>query len=186
MIKTLENRRIFRCSSWMILIVLVCSLFTGCTLLDVKDKGGMINPDAASLEGETSTDGDSAENDISRFMKNKTGSESESEINGDRDTSEAEMQKTISGGAWMTAAGKSALAEDREYVNQLNAAAGVYFVDYTADFMGTGRQEQVKSLFPYLENLPADHRIECDGDEWYVIVPASEDWTITINSMAGR
>ena len=182
MIKALENRRIFRCGSWMILIVLACSLFTGCTLLDVKDKGGMINPDAASLEGETSTDGDSAENDISRFMKNKTGSESESEINGDRDTSEAEMQKTISGGTWMTAAGESALVEDREYVNQLNAAAGVYFIDYTADFMGTGRQEQVKTLFPYLENLPADHRIECDGDEWYVIVPASEDWTITINS----
>ena len=77
MIKTLENRRIFRCSSWMILIVLVCSLFTGCTLLDVKDKGGMINPDAASLEGETSMDGDRTENDISRFMKNKTGSESD-------------------------------------------------------------------------------------------------------------
>lgn len=187
MIKTLENRRTFWCGSWMILIILVCSLFTGCTLLDVKDKGGMINPDAASLEGETSTDGDRTENDISRFMKNKTGSESGSEISGDsdrsaRDTSGAEMQKTISGGAWMTAAGKSALAEDREYVNQLNAAAGVYFVDYTADFMGTGRQEQVKILFPYLENLPADHRIECDGDEWYVIVPASEDWTITINS----
>ena len=103
----------------MILIILVCSLFTGCTLLDVKDKGGMINPDAASLEGETSTDGDRTENDISRFMKNKTGSEPGSEISGDsdrsaRDTSGAEMQKTISGGAWMTAAGKSALAEDRE------------------------------------------------------------------------
>lgn len=39
----------------------------------------------------------------------------------------------------------------------------------------------MKSLFPYLENLPADHRIECEGDEWYVIVPAGENWTITIN-----
>ena len=72
MIKTLENRRTFWCGSWMILIVLVCSLFTGCTLLDVKDKGGMMNPDAASLEGETSTDGDRTENDISRFMKIET------------------------------------------------------------------------------------------------------------------
>lgn len=52
---------------------------------------------------------------------------------------------------------------------------------YTADFTGGGRQEQVKILFPYLENLPADHRIECDGDEWYVIVPASENWTIAVN-----
>lgn len=48
-------------------------------------------------------------------------------------------------------------------------------------FTSGGRQEQVKILFPYLENLPADHRIECDGDEWYVIVPASENWTIAVN-----
>ena len=146
----------------------------------------MENPDVVSREDETGTDGDKAEGNINRFMKKKTGAESGSELHADsdqllRETPGSEMQKTVSGSTWMTAAGKSALAEEQEYVNQLHAAAGVYFVDYTADFMGTGRQDQVKSLFPYLENLPADHRIECEGDEWYVIVPAGENWTITIN-----
>ena len=189
MTKTLEMKRTFLSGSRIVLAVLMCSLFTGCALVDIKDKGRMENPDVVSREEETGTDGDKAESNINRFMKKKTGAESGSELHADsdqllRETPGSEMQKTVSGSTWMTAAGKSALAEEQEYVNQLHAAAGVYFVDYTADFMGTGRQEQVKSLYPYLENLPADHRIECEGDEWYVIVPASESWTITINRSA--
>lgn len=39
---------------------------------------------------------------------------------------DGEIQKTVSSGTWMTETGKSALVEDREYVNQLSAAAGVY------------------------------------------------------------
>ena len=189
MTKSLETKRSFLSVSRIVLAVLMCLLFTGCALLDIKDKGGMVNPDAVSEE-ETGVAGNKTENNMSRFMKTKTGTESDTEITADgdqpvrkpvRETMDGEIQKTVSSGTWMTETGKSALVEDREYVNQLAAAAGVYFIDYTADFTGGGRQEQVKILFPYLENLPADHRIECDGDEWYVIVPASENWTIAVN-----
>ena len=186
MIKSLENNRTVLNGSRIVLVALMCSMLTGCALLDVKDKGGMENPDVVSKAETTSTTGNTAEDPMSRFIKKETGAESGTEIRADRDelpreTPGTKMQKPISEGTWMTENGKAALIEDREYVNRLNAAAGVYFVDYTADFMSTGRQEQVKTLFPYLENLPSDHRIECDGDEWYVIVPASENWTITIN-----
>ncbi len=189
MTKSLETKRSFLSVSRIVLAVLMCLLFTGCALLDIKDKGGMVNPDAVSEE-ETGVAENETENDMSRFMKKKTETESDTEITADgdqpvrkpvRETMDGEIQKTVSSGTWMTETGKSALVEDREYVNQLSAAAGVYFIDYTADFTSGGRQEQVKILFPYLENLPADHRIECDGDEWYVIVPASENWTIAVN-----
>lgn len=186
MIKSLENKRTFLKGGRIILAVLMCSLFTGCALLDVKDKGGMENPDVVSRGETAGADESTAGSNMNRFMKKETGEETETEILADsdelpRETTGEKTQKPVSGGNWMTENGKAALIEDREYVNRLNAAAGVYFVDYTADFMSTGRQEQVKILFPYLENLPSDHRIECDGDEWYVIVPASENWTITIN-----
>lgn len=186
MIKSLENKRTFLKGGWIILAVLMCSLFTGCALLDVKDKGGMENPDVVSRGETAGADESTAGSNMNRFMKKKTGEETETEILADsdelpRETSGTKMQKPISEGTWMTENGKAALIEDREYVKRQSAAVGVYFVDYTADLMNTGRQEQVKILFPYLENLPADHRIECDGAEWYVIVPASENWTITIN-----
>ena len=186
MIKSLENKRTFLKGVRIILAVLMCSLFTGCALLDVKDKGGMENPDVVSRGETAGADESTAGSNMNRFMKKKTGEETETEILADsdelpRETTGAKTQESVSGGNWMTENGKAALIEDREYVKRQSAAVGVYFVDYTADLMNTGRQEQVKILFPYLENLPSDHRIECDGGEWYVIVPASENWTITIN-----
>ena len=132
MTKSLETKRSFLSVSRIVLAVLMCLLFTGCALVDIKDKGGMENPDVVSREDETGTDGDKAEGNINRFMKKKTGAESGSELHADsdqllRETPGSEMQKTVSGSTWMTAAGKSALAEEQEYVNQLHAAAGVYF-----------------------------------------------------------
>ena len=150
MTKSLETKRSFLSVSRIVLAVLMCLLFTGCALLDIKDKGGMVNSDAVSEE-ETGVAGNETENNMSRFMKKKTGTESDTEITADgdqpvrkpvRETMDGETQKTVSGGTWMTETGKSALVEDREYVNQLAAAAGVYFIDYTADFTGGGRQEQ--------------------------------------------
>lgn len=48
----------------------MCLLFTGCALLDIKDKGGMVNPDAVSEE-ETGVAENETENDMSRFMKRR-------------------------------------------------------------------------------------------------------------------
>ena len=83
----------------------------------------MENPDVVSREDETGTDGDKAEGNINRFMKKKTGTESDTEITADgdqpvrkpvRETMDGEIQKTVSSGTWMTETGKSALGEDRE------------------------------------------------------------------------
>lgn len=50
MTKSLETKRSFLSVSRIVLAVLMCLLFTGCALLDIKDKGGMVNPDAVSEE----------------------------------------------------------------------------------------------------------------------------------------
>lgn len=71
MTKSLETKRSFLSVSRIVLAVLMCLLFTGCALLDIKDKGGMVNPDAVSEE-ETGVAGNETENDMSRFMKKKT------------------------------------------------------------------------------------------------------------------
>ena len=76
MIKSLENKRTFLKGVRIILAVLMCSLFTGCALLDVKDKGGMENPDVVSKAETTSTTGNTAEDPMSRFIKEETGAES--------------------------------------------------------------------------------------------------------------
>ena len=129
MTKSLETKRSFLSVSRIVLAVLMCLLFTGCALLDIKDKGGMVNPDAVSEE-ETGVAENETENDMSRFMKKKTETESDTEITADgdqpvrkpvRETMDGEIQKTVSSGTWMTETGKSALVEDREYVNQLSA-----------------------------------------------------------------
>ena len=82
MTKSLETKRLFLSVSRIVLAVLMCLLFTGCALLDIKDKGGMVNPDAVSEE-ETGVAGNETENNMSRFMKKKTGTESDTEITAD-------------------------------------------------------------------------------------------------------
>ena len=67
MTKSLETKRSFLSVSRIVLAVLMCLLFTGCALLDIKDKGGMVNPDAVSEE-ETGVAGNETENNMSRFM----------------------------------------------------------------------------------------------------------------------
>ena len=84
MTKSLETKRSFLSVSRIVLALLMCLLFTGCALLDIKDKGGMVNPDAVSEE-ETGVAGNETENDMSRFMKKKTGTESDTEITADGD-----------------------------------------------------------------------------------------------------
>ncbi len=79
----------------------MCSLFTGCALVDIKDKGGMENPDVVSREEETGTDGDKARGNINRFMKRRRG-RVRLELHADsdqliRETPGSEMQKTVSG-----------------------------------------------------------------------------------------
>lgn len=70
MTKSLETKRSFLSVSRIVLAVLMCLLFTGCALLDIKDKGGMVNPDAVSEE-ETGVAENETENDMSRFMKRR-------------------------------------------------------------------------------------------------------------------
>ena len=84
MTKSLETKRSFLSVSRIVLAVLMCLLFTGCALLDIKDKGGMVNPDAVSEE-ETGVAENETENDMSRFMKKKTETESDTEITADGD-----------------------------------------------------------------------------------------------------
>lgn len=103
MTKSLETKRSFLSVSRIVLAVLMCLLFTGCALLDVKDKGGMENPDVVSRAETTSTTGNTAEDPMSRFIKKETGTE----IRADRDelpreTSGTKTQKPISEESWMT------------------------------------------------------------------------------------
>ena len=85
MIKSLENKRTFLKGVRIILAVLMCSLFTGCALLDVKDKGGMENPDVVSRGETAGADESTAGSNMNRFMKKKTGEETETEILADSD-----------------------------------------------------------------------------------------------------
>ena len=85
MIKSLANKRTFLKGGRIILAVLMCSLFTGCALLDVKDKGGMENPDVVSRGETAGADESTAGSNMNRFMKKKTGEETETEILADSD-----------------------------------------------------------------------------------------------------
>lgn len=140
------------------ILVLFCTFLTGCTLLDIKDGGlGMTNPDYVETEEESTTSDHTESPDLEEFQKEGTTS-------------------------WLTEAGKAALAEEQESLRDYGAVLGAAFLGYTADYSFPGRQEQREETYPYLAQIPSDRIVEYVGAEWYVILPAEEGWSISVES----
>ena len=140
------------------ILVLFCTFLTGCTLLDIKDGGlGMTNPDYVEPEEESTTSDHTESPDLGESQKEGTTS-------------------------WLTEAGKAALVEEQEWLQDYGAAFGASFLGYTPDYSFPGKEYQRAETYPYLDGIPENHIIEYTGDEWYVIVPAEDGWKISIES----
>ena len=195
-----KNRRNRRRGFPVALALLLCPLLAACGLLDIKDKGGMENPDVerARQEGkegpeddadseeadqedaddDDADDADVADDDAARG-KEQGPDDDCYELNDDMDSDDWDDLEDVS---WLTQTGRIQFETDREFVRENQAAVGVAFLGYTADYEMSGKQEQLRLSFPYLENLPAGQTVEYSGDEWYLIVPESDDWSITMNA----
>ena len=134
------------------LLMLLCTFLNGCQLLDIRDGGlGMTNPD---YKGDTEST--EQKDDPEQFEKEETA-------------------------LWLTEEGKAVIAQEREWMRYYEAVMGAAFLGYTADYNYPGQKEQREQEYPYLQGITADHIVEYEGDEWYVIVP-EEGWKLSIET----
>ena len=160
-----------------LLMVFSVSL-TGCTLLGTG-KGSVSMPaseqdkeetfraeDDKAVSGEKTSDSSSDKDEVVVLAENAPASK-------------ASQQES---GSWQTEAGKTAMAEERQYLKELGAVFGAVFLDYTADYNFPGKKEQREKGYPFLEDIPSDHIVEYDGDEWYAVVPAEDGWTFSVDA----
>ena len=200
-----KNRRNRRRGFPVVLALLLCPLLAACGLLDIKDKGGMENPDVvrarqegkedpeddadleeADREDVADDDADDDDADDADVADDDAARGKEQEPDDDcyelSDEMDSDDWDDLEDASWLTQTGRIQFENDREFVRENQAAVGVAFLGYTADYEMSGKQEQLRLSFPYLENLPDGQTVEYSGDEWYLIVPESDDWSITMNA----
>lgn len=85
-------------------------------------------------------------------------------------------------GSWLTDEGREALRSTQNDLKDRDIFMGSAFLGYTADYDFPGREEQRTAEFPYIKGLPADHVVETDGDEWFLLVPENDEWTVIIRT----
>lgn len=99
-----------------------------------------------------------------------------------KEPSDSQKETGDNSGFWLTDEGRTALQNSQKYLKEKGIFMGSAFLGYTADYNFPGREEQRFLEFPYIQGLPEDHLVEAEGDEWFLLVPESDEWTVVIQT----